>query len=199
VLFAKRFWDGLADGSVTVAFRRWKRPTVKAGGTLQSPIGVLAIESVERVSERSISAADARAAGFESRAALLAALSRRRDDGERRLYRVAFHYAGEDPRRALRERADVDHEELAAIHKRLARMDASSRTGPWTRDVLALIRAQPATLAAELAAGRGEETQPFKTNVRKLKALGLTESLRIGYRLSPRGTVVLEWLEREAA
>ena len=31
------------------------------------------------------------------------------------------------------------------------------------------------------------EIAPFKADVRKLKELGLTESLRIGYRLSPRG------------
>ena len=31
----------------------------------------------------------------------------------------------------------------------------------------------------------------FKGNVRKLKALGLTESLEVGYRLSPRGAVFL--------
>ncbi len=36
------------------------------------------------------------------------------------------------------------------------------------------------------------ETAWFKTNVRKLKALGLTESLEVGYRLSPRGRAFLE-------
>jgi hypothetical protein len=33
---------------------------------------------------------------------------------------------------------------------------------------------------------------PFKLDVRKLKELGLTESLPIGYRLSPRGETVLQ-------
>jgi hypothetical protein len=33
----------------------------------------------------------------------------------------------------------------------------------------------------------GRETLPFKRDVRKLKELGLTESLEVGYRLSPRG------------
>lgn len=47
--------------------------------------------------------------------------------------------------------------------------------------------AQPATRAADLAAGFGRETAPFKLDVRKLKHLGLTESLEVGYRLSPRG------------
>ena len=35
---------------------------------------------------------------------------------------------------------------------------------------------------------------PFKLNVRKLKALGLTESLEVGYRLSPRGKSLLHRL-----
>jgi hypothetical protein len=37
---------------------------------------------------------------------------------------------------------------------------------------------------------------PFKLDVRKLKELGLTESLRPGYRLSPRGETVLGWLRQ---
>ena len=48
--------------------------------------------------------------------------------------------------------------------------------------------------AAELAAGAGVETLKFKQDVRKLKELGLTESLDVGYRLSPRGEAVLEKL-----
>jgi hypothetical protein len=36
--------------------------------------------------------------------------------------------------------------------------------------------------------------QRFKTNVRKLKELGLTESLEVGYRLSPRGKTGIERL-----
>jgi hypothetical protein len=50
---------------------------------------------------------------------------------------------------------------------------------------------RPATLAADLAAELGRETQPFKADVRRLKELGLTESLEVGYRLSPRGDAVL--------
>jgi hypothetical protein len=58
--------------------------------------------------------------------------------------------------------------------------------------VLEVIASRPATRAADLAAGFGRETQPFKTDVRKLKNLGLTESLEVGYRLSPRGAAYLE-------
>jgi hypothetical protein len=45
--------------------------------------------------------------------------------------------------------------------------------------------------AEDLAHSVGREKQPFKLDVRKLKELGLTESLEIGYRLSPRGEAVL--------
>lgn len=193
MLFPKRVWEGLADGSITVAFRYWKRPTVKSGGTQMTPVGVLRIEGVERVGMRSITLADARAAGYDSRAALMNDLARYRTPGTA-LYRIAFRYAGEDPRRALREDDHVGDRELQQIRGRLARLDRSSRHGPWTRAVLELIRDNPETLAADLAKRRGRETLHFKADVRKLKTLGLTESLRVGYRLSPRGRAVLRLL-----
>ncbi len=49
--------------------------------------------------------------------------------------------------------------------------------------------------APDLAASLGRETQPFKTDVRKLKEMGLTESLGVGYRISPRGRTVLARLD----
>ena len=48
--------------------------------------------------------------------------------------------------------------------------------------------------AADLAPLLGRERLPFKRDVRKLKELGLTESLEVGYRLSPRGRAVLDRL-----
>ena len=48
-----------------------------------------------------------------------------------------------------------------------------------------------AVRAADLAASLGRDTAPFKLDVRKLKALGLTISLEVGYRLSARGEAVL--------
>ena len=43
----------------------------------------------------------------------------------------------------------------------------------------------------------GVSALPFKRDVRKLKELGLTESLETGYRLSPRGRALLERLRPE--
>ena len=107
------------------------------------------------------------------------------------LYRIGFHLAGPDPRIELRERDDIGPAERAEIDARLARFDSASRRGPWTATVLALIAERPATRAPDLAAELGRETAPFKADVRKLKELGLTESLERGYRLSPRGRAYL--------
>ena len=56
MLFNRRALDGIEAGEIDLAFRRWKRPTVKAGGTLRTRGGVLSIETVERTNERKISA-----------------------------------------------------------------------------------------------------------------------------------------------
>jgi hypothetical protein len=193
VLFRRRVLDGIRAGEVTLAFRRWDRPRAKAGGRQRTAVGELAIESVEQVERADITAADARAAGHRSLEALLAELDAR---GMAPIWRIRLRWAGEDPRRVLRERADLDTAEVAELRARLDRLDRASRHGPWTRETLELIAARPAVRAVELAASVGREKQPFKLDVRKLKELGLTESLQRGYRLSPRGEALLEWLAR---
>jgi hypothetical protein len=104
------------------------------------------------------------------------------------VWRVEFHHAGDDPRAALRQAADLSAEEVAGLR---ARLDRAARDGPWTHPTLRLIGDRPGVRAAELAAAVGRERHPFKTDVRKLKELGLTESLEVGYRLSPRGRALL--------
>ena len=87
--------------------------------------------------------------------------------------------------------ANLSPADRAELDRRLDRLDRAAVHGPWTRATLAVIAGQPGRRAADLAAWFGRETQPFKTDVRKLKNLGLTESLEVGYRLSPRGTAFL--------
>ena len=186
--------EGIAEGRITLAFRRWKRPTVRAGGELRTAVGVLAIDAVDAVAESDITANKARLAGYAARDELIAELNRR-SEGD--LYRVALHRAGDDPRTALRQQGDLDDEAVATIAARLARFDRASRHGPWTETVLHLIERSPGVRAPDLAASLGRETQPFKRDVRKLKELGLTESLEVGYRLSPRGRAWLATFDRE--
>jgi hypothetical protein len=188
MLLRRPVLERILTGEVSVQFRRWRRPSVKAGGTQRTQLGVLAIDAVEPVAERDITEADALAAGYPDRAALMADLGYREDE---QIYRVTLHHQGDDPRIALRQAADLSDDEVTEIRARLARFDKASPRGPWTGAALALIEAHPARRAPDLAEELGWETQPFKTNVRKLKELGLTESLEVGYRLSPRGQAYL--------
>jgi hypothetical protein len=189
MLFAPRFRPGILDGSITLTFRRWKRRQAFAGRRYRTPAGMLEVEAVDVVVPAQISDADARRAGFDSRDAVLAAL--RGDPGDP-IYRVRFHPVREpDPRDVLARDDALGAPEVAEIDRRLARLDRASSHGPWTAETLAIIAEQPAVRAADLAAALGRERAPFKLDVRKLKALGLTISLERGYRLSPRGVAYL--------
>jgi hypothetical protein len=189
MLFEQRLWAGLADGTVTVTFRRWRRPRARAGARHRTPAGVLAIDAVTEVDPADLTEGDARAAGFGSLAELRRQLERR---GDGLVYRVDFHHAGADPREALRQADDLPAEEVARLRGRLDRLDRAGPDGAWTIATLRLIGDRPGVRAADLAAAVGRERHPFKTDVRKLKELGLTESLEVGYRLSPRGRALLD-------
>jgi hypothetical protein len=155
---------------------------------LRTRVGLLEVTSVDQVAVSRITAAEARRAGATSVAELRTMLEAKAD---RPVWRVGLRYSGADPREELRA-AVPDDEEVAAIRRRLDRLDAASSTGPWTRATLAVIDRSPTVRAPELAAELGRDTPSFKRDVRKLKELGLTESLDIGYRLSPRGVALVD-------
>jgi biotin operon repressor len=111
------------------------------------------------------------------------------------VYRIRLRRIdGPDPRDELARAAGLTDADVAAITARLAGMDRSSSRGPWTGAVLALIAGRPGIVSAVLAEAMGWERQDFKLHVRRLKELGLTLSLDVGYRLSPRGESYLNHL-----
>lgn len=194
MLFPQRFHAGLADGSVTLAFRRWRRPAAKVGGRQRTPVGELAIDAVDPVDLDDVTEGEARRAGYVDRTELVRELAR---FPEGRLYRIELHLAGADPRIALREQSELSDDDWRKVSARLERLDRASSHGPWTVTILRLIADNPAVRAADLAESVGREKPPFKIDVRKLKEMGLTESLDVGYRLSPRGQSVLARLSAD--
>lgn len=194
MLIKQHLLKGIAEGQITLVFRRWKRPTVKSGGSLRTPVGLLAVDKVERVNDRSITARQAKSAGYDSRDDLIEELNARADGD---VYRIAVRFAGADRRNELRQQAELTEEDLNQVMARMDSIDRRSRHGPWTRRVLELIEKSPGVRASDLAESVGMATKPFKANVRKLKELGLTESLKVGYRLSLRGRFVLQRLKSE--
>ena len=186
MLFRHDILQGIADGRVTLAFRRWRRAPPADGSSLRSPVGVLSLDRVTVIDEDDITTEDVRRTGM-SPAELRASIA-----GEGTLLRIELRLAGEDPRIALRERLP-ERAELEAIVARLARIDAAA-PAPWTTRYMQLIAEQPGIVSRVLAPQADADVPPFKRRVRQLKELGLTESLEVGYRLSPRGRAVLECL-----
>jgi len=192
--FIKPFWSGIADGSITLAFRRWRRPTVVAGRPYRTGGGRVEVLAVAEVDPVAINDAEARLAGHQSADEVREQL---RGEATWPVYRIEFRKLDEpDPREVLANDADLGPDDVAAIDARLDRLDSAAKHGAWTRRYLELIADRPEVRAPDLAASVGRETQPFKLDIRKLKNLGLTISLNPGYRLSPRGRAYLEALRR---
>jgi len=207
MLLPNRIAQGVRDGTITLAFRRWEAPRVKVGGRQLTSAGIVGFDAVEEVPDAAdLTEADARAAGFADVDALRRQLwpaeptrqpayrGPRASKGGDHVYRVRLCWVGEDPRLSLRSSVP-EADDLANLAAAVAKLDAGKRAGPWTRPILEWIRDNPGVISTELAALLGREVAPMKADIRRLKALGLTESLRVGYRLSPRGVAYLDSLE----
>jgi hypothetical protein len=191
MLFKARFHAGIVEGSITRTYRRWKRLQVVAGHRYRQAFGEVEVLSAREVAQRSITLRDAKLSGYESREDLLAELEKY---GEGTLYCIDFRFAGADGRIALRQQDELSQAEIEGLVKRLARLDKASPLGPWTQQAMELIERNPAVVSTVLAAQMGIDRPAFKINIRKLKESGLTESLEVGYRLSPRGKRLLTYL-----
>ena len=186
MLFKDAQLDGIRAGTTTRTYRRWRSPRVRAGGVYRLRPDLAVRVTAVRECDRSFSARGARAAGFADVAELERALAPFQHGT--RVYRVDFERCEvpPDPRRALAATKPTN-DDIEGIRAKLDALDRRTRSGDWTTQVLRAIERNPARRAGDLAAAIGWPTPVFKTRVRRLKALGLTESLEVGYRLSARG------------
>ncbi|HKE64681.1 MAG TPA: hypothetical protein VKB59_08520 [Micromonosporaceae bacterium] len=197
MLFELRLREGIHDGTITVAYRRWRRTQVVAGGHYRTGLDMVEVVSVRIVDPARITTVDARRAGYPDATAARAAI---RESDDASVFRVEFRRLDvPDPRDTLAAADELTEVDIAEIDHRLDRLDHASRRGPWTASTLAAIAERPGIAAPILAASFGLETIVFKRSVRSLKALGLTHSLRVGYRLAPRGAAYLAATSRAAA
>lgn len=179
--------EGIAAGTITLVLRRWDAPRAKAGGNQRTVAGTIRIDTVtERPGDHRVTAGQARAAGFPDAATAQAELDRR---PAAHTYLIGVSYLAPDERPELAADDGLHPEDVAAIGTQLDRWDAA--TEPWTRRYLTLIGDNEAVRAPDLAARIGIDVPRFKRRVRQLKSLGLTISLDVGYRLSPRGAAFL--------
>jgi hypothetical protein len=195
MLFQKRFWDGIRDGSITLTFRRWKRLQATVGNRYRTAAGLIEVDAIDVIDPALITDAEAMRCGHTSADALRADMP---GTPREPTYRIAFHHVDEpDPRTELSRDADLSDEDIATLDAKLARMDTRSPIGPWTMATLRIIAEHPHRRAGDLADMHGRERLDFKKDVRKLKNLGLTLSFNPGYTLSPRGEEYLRRTKRE--
>jgi hypothetical protein len=187
VLLNRDTAEGIANGSITLVLRRWDKPRAKPGGTQRTVAGTIRVDDVmEHPGGYRVTAAQARAAGYPDAKSAQQDLDRRPAE---HTYLITVSYLAPDERPDLAADDELSAADVEAITARLDRWDAA--TEPWTRPYLEMIGANEAVRAPDLVARVGLDVPRFKRRVRQLKGLGLTISLDVGYRLSPRGRAYL--------
>jgi hypothetical protein len=193
MLFKQIHLQGIKNGTITLAFRKWKKTLVKKGSVIKTSIGQLEIIEISEVHAEVIKLQDARRAGYDELSELIRILDKRADGN---IYRIQVKYHSPDPRIALRNKPELSTAEIEGILMKLKRLDKFSNQGPWTHEVLQAIRSHPKLRAKDLSSGLGKEKDWLKINIRKLKNLGLTISHQQGYTISPRGKAILNVMNK---
>ena len=190
LMFTSEDHERVAAGEITVTWRLWKYAHVKAGKLYASGFpfgGAIAVEDVRAVRAADITDADAQEAGQRDARALIEfarSHTGRSVEPDTLLYRVQFHFQPEAPPK--------QEYSLEEVTTRLERLDSASGIGPWTLQVLRLIESNPGVVSRQLAPQMEMPRDEFKLSVRKLKGLGLTTSLLVGYELTELGQTYLD-------
>ncbi len=191
MLFKQIHLHGIKAGQISLAFRKWKNPRVKKGSLIKTSIGLVEIIDINQIDRKMIRKTHAIQAGYSQLTELIKILNSR---AEGNVYKIHVRYNAPDPRITLRNQTTLSERDVEQIKLKLDKFDKYSKKGPWTRLVLRAIDSNPKLRAQDLVEKINFEKDWLKPNVRKLKNMGLTISLEVGYMLSPRGKVVLSML-----
>ena len=187
MLFRRERHQGIREGAVYRTVRGWRTARVKVGNRYALWTGgSVEVTVVQPVLVGELTDLDAVAAGLGHLDGLLAELrrtSRRELSAQDRVFRVDFRFVDAAPSPPVTLSTDEVTSRLDAMDQR------SGRT--WTRATLAAIGSHPGTVSSELADMLDRERKTLKADIRKLKKLGLTESLDVGYRLTALGRAIL--------
>src|SRR5438105_4994874 len=114
MLFTFDAHPGIADGSITVTFRVWKRPQARVGGRYKVGPVTIEVDALDLISAEDITDADARRSGAADLAAVLRRLGAIND---RPVSRIRFHRvdAGPDQRAVLAAEADLSETDVDAV------------------------------------------------------------------------------------
>lgn len=188
MLFKQATLEAIKAGTVSLAFRKWKRPAAKAGSLIKTAVGLIKIAKISVITAGQIKATHAKEAGYKNLQELQTTLDKIQEGD---IYKIQVQYHAADPRIELRQQAQLSGAAYTELKTRLDRLDQYSKTGAWTLQILLVIQDNSMLKAADLALKTGKEKDWLKLNIRKLKNLGLTISHDPGYELSPLGKAYL--------
>lgn len=193
MLFKQIHLVGIKSGEITVAFRKWKRVSVKSGSLLHTSVGLLEIGEIRVVNEIDITEEEAIQAGFISKKQLLKSFL---SNNGGHIFKISVRYHSEDPRIKLREETVISEQRYTDLKKKLQKLDDYSKYGHWTNKVIYTIKENPNLHTIGIAKLTGFEKEWLKLNIRKLKNLGLTISHTVGYEISPLGNEYLKKIDQ---
>lgn len=195
MLFKQAYLGKIKSGKINLAFRKWKRPSVKKGSLIKTTIGQVEIVDIVKTRLSDITPEEALNAGFEGLENLIKTLNAVKEGD---IYKIHVRYHSPDPRIGLRAQTELTAAGFDNLRSKLERLDKYSKQGAWTLDILKAIHDNPQLKAADLAIKTGKEKEWLKLNIRKLKNLGLTISHNPGYTISPLGKVFLSRFGKNA-
>ncbi|GHA14162.1 hypothetical protein GCM10007989_06020 [Devosia pacifica] len=95
MLLKRDLLEKIKAGEVDLVFRRWKRPSVKAGGTLKTKVGLLAIEAMDETTPEAVTEEEARRAGFADKDEFWRWLATMKDG--HLFHKISVRYVGPAP------------------------------------------------------------------------------------------------------
>jgi hypothetical protein len=92
VEFSRELRDDVLAGDITLSFRLWKQPRVRAGGRYRVGLGEIEVDAIDLMPFAAVTPADVRRAGETDRETLRARAAHAGPiDEDTLVYRVEFH------------------------------------------------------------------------------------------------------------
>ncbi|GAA2352231.1 hypothetical protein GCM10009854_32730 [Saccharopolyspora halophila] len=190
-MFSDRIAQAVARGEVTETYRRSPLPPAEAGDRVRTVAGLIGVTEVIEVDVDVLVDDDARRAGFRSAAGLRSSLAKR---GAGPVYRVRLAHLGAADPAPVPVPVELSAGRRRVLQAALARLDVESPRGAWTVRLLRRLAESPGSRAADLAAEQQRPVSRCKTDLWRLRELGLVEPTVTGMRLSGLGVAYLDGL-----
>ena len=191
MLFKQKHLEGIKAGTVSLAFRRWKRTDLKKGSLIKTSLITVEITDIATIREAHINDIDAKKAGFISLDSLLKSLHSEED---LKIYKMHVRHYKELAKPKPVEKSSLSNTDIKNLKARLTQFDNYSRNGAWTKDLLTTLHDNPSSTSTELSLKTGKTKEWLQLNIRKLKNLGLTVNNDPGYALTKIGNLLMEHL-----